>query len=271
MVFSLHLNISLQSPLPSPPHSLSIGITQLLVLSLFSFYIFFIDKIYFCSFKCSLYTSDTHYISLQPNFFISPVRSYFLPPWGLSTRCRTVSWWNQTKVGFQILSCRLSLPPFPILANDSTVLHETQTRNWDGILDIPLPRPHRSDSSPSHVHSSSTIKLESNLFCFVFFLINLFILFIYFWLRWVFIAARGLSLVTASGGYSSLRCSGFSLRWLLLSRSTGSRRAGFCSCGTWAYLLRGMWDLPGPGLEPLSPALAGGFLTTVPPGKSHVF
>ena len=28
-----------------------------------------------------------------------------------------------------------------------------------------------------------------------------------------------------------------------------------------------MWDLPGPGLEPASPALAGGFLTTVPPGK----
>ena len=29
-----------------------------------------------------------------------------------------------------------------------------------------------------------------------------------------------------------------------------------------------MWDLPGPGIEPLSPALAGGFLTTGPPGKS---
>ena len=28
-----------------------------------------------------------------------------------------------------------------------------------------------------------------------------------------------------------------------------------------------MWDLPGPGLEPVSPALAGGFSTTVPPGK----
>ena len=28
-----------------------------------------------------------------------------------------------------------------------------------------------------------------------------------------------------------------------------------------------MWDLPGPGLEPASPALAGGFLTTAPPGK----
>ena len=30
-----------------------------------------------------------------------------------------------------------------------------------------------------------------------------------------------------------------------------------------------MWDLPGPELEPVSPALAGGFLTTAPPGKSQ--
>ena len=29
-----------------------------------------------------------------------------------------------------------------------------------------------------------------------------------------------------------------------------------------------MWDLPGPALEPVSPALAGGFLTTASPGKS---
>ena len=34
--------------------------------------------------------------------------------------------------------------------------------------------------------------------------INLFILFIYFWLSWVFVAARGLSLVALSGGYFSL-------------------------------------------------------------------
>ena len=40
------------------------------------------------------------------------------------------------------------------------------------------------------------------------------------------------------------------------------------SSGKWASLLCGMWDLPGLGLEPMSPALAGGFLTTVPPGKS---
>ena len=56
-------------------------------------------------------------------------------------------------------------------------------------------------------------------------------LFIYFWLRWVFVAAHRLSLVAASRGYSSLRCVGVSLRWLLLLRSTGSRRVGFSSCG----------------------------------------
>ena len=40
------------------------------------------------------------------------------------------------------------------------------------------------------------------------------------------------------------------------------------SCGARASLLHGMWDHPWPGLEPLSSALAGRFLATVPPGKS---
>ena len=31
-----------------------------------------------------------------------------------------------------------------------------------------------------------------------------------------------------------------------------------------------MWDLPRPGLEPVSPALAGRFSTTAPPGKPHI-
>ena len=42
------------------------------------------------------------------------------------------------------------------------------------------------------------------------------------------------------------------------------------SCGSRAQLLRGMWDLPRPGLEPASPALAGRLSTTAPPGKPHV-
>ena len=67
-----------------------------------------------------------------------------------------------------------------------------------------------------------------------FFFINLFYIFIYFWLHWVFIAACGLSLVVASRGYSLLQCAGFSLWWLLLLQSMGSRHAGFSSCGMWA-------------------------------------
>ena len=67
-----------------------------------------------------------------------------------------------------------------------------------------------------------------------FFFFNLFYLFIYFWLRWVFVVACGLSLVAASGGYSSLWWAGFSLRWLLLLRSTGSRHVSFSSCVTQA-------------------------------------
>ena len=51
--------------------------------------------------------------------------------------------------------------------------------------------------------------------------------------------------------------------------------AGLSSCGSWAlstqalvvvvhglWLICGMCDLPGPGIEPLSPALAGRFLFT---------
>ena len=52
--------------------------------------------------------------------------------------------------------------------------------------------------------------------------------------------------------------------------SCGSRalECRLSSCGLRAQLLHGMWDLPRPGLEPVSPALAGRFLTTVPTGKS---
>ena len=45
----------------------------------------------------------------------------------------------------------------------------------------------------------------------------LFIFIYYFWLRWVFVAALGLSLVAARGGYSLLQHAGFSLQWLLVA------------------------------------------------------
>ena len=148
-----------------------------------------------------------------------------------------------------------------------------------------------SRTSPYFLQGKLKIFITYFIFMFIICITKYFIplffiyLFIYFWLCWVFIVACGLSLVAVSRGYSSLRCAGFSLRWLLLLWSTGSRHTGFSSCGlralehrlsscgTRASLLRSMWDLLGPGLEPVSPALAGRFLTTAPPGKSlfHYF
>ena len=51
--------------------------------------------------------------------------------------------------------------------------------------------------------------------CISFFNKFIYLLFIYFWLHWVFVAAHGLSLVVLSRGYSSLWCVGFSLWWLV--------------------------------------------------------
>ena len=91
-------------------------------------------------------------------------------------------------------------------------------------------------------------------------------LFTFWGLCWVFVSVRGLSLVVASGGHSSSRCAGLSLsRPLVVEHRLQTRRLS--SCGSRAQLLRGMWDLPRPGLEPVSPALAGRFSTTAPPGK----
>ena len=42
------------------------------------------------------------------------------------------------------------------------------------------------------------------------------------------------------------------------------------NCGSRAQSLRGMWDPPRPGLEPVSPALAGRLSTSAPLGKPSV-
>ena len=69
--------------------------------------------------------------------------------------------------------------------------------------------------------------------------------------RWpLFIAVRGPLTVTAS---------------LVAEHRLQTRRLS--SCGPRAQSLRGTWDPPRPGLEPMSPALAGRLSTTAPPGK----
>ena len=92
-------------------------------------------------------------------------------------------------------------------------------------------------------------------------------LFIYLRLCWVFVSVRRLSLVVAKRGplFIAMRGPLIIAASLVAEHRLQTRRLS--NCGSWAQLLRGMWDLPRPGLEPLSPALAGRFSTTAPPGK----
>ena len=67
-------------------------------------------------------------------------------------------------------------------------------------------------------------------------------------------------------GASASVCGGFSCCGVWTRR-----REDFGSCGTWTKFLLGMWDLLRPGIKPLCPALAGGFLITGPPGTSSPY
>ena len=69
----------------------------------------------------------------------------------------------------------------------------------------------------------------------------------------LFIAVRGALTIAAS---------------LVVKHRLQTRRLS--GCGSRAQLLHGMWDLPRPGLKPVSPALAGRLSTTAPPGKPQV-
>ena len=83
-----------------------------------------------------------------------------------------------------------------------------------------------------------------------------------------FIAAPGLSLVLASKDY-------YVSSWCM------DLLCDFSCCETWAVEHSGSeivahglscpvtWNLPGSGIEPISPPLVGKFLNTGPPGKSH--
>ena len=75
--------------------------------------------------------------------------------------------------------------------------------------------------------------------------------------------ALRLSLIAVIRGYSLV-----AVHALLIKVASPVVERRPSSCGAWAQLPRGTWDLPRPGMQPVSPALAGGFLTTGTPGKS---
>ena len=72
-----------------------------------------------------------------------------------------------------------------------------------------------------------------------------------------FIAVRGLLIAMASlvAEHGPCSCSLWALKHVL------------SCCGSQAWLPHGIWDPPGPGIEPMYPTLAGGFFITEPPGK----
>lgn len=83
-----------------------------------------------------------------------------------------------------------------------------------------------------------------------------------FWLCWVFVLAPGLSPAVMSRGSSGLRCTGFSPWWFLLLWSAAPESV-LRRCGAEASLVCSMCDLTRSGIGPVSPALAGRFLTAV--------
>ena len=71
---------------------------------------------------------------------------------------------------------------------------------------------------------------------------------------------HGLSLAVERESVPLLQRAGSLSQWLLLLWSTGSRAQGLRLAGSVVHGLscpRGMWHLPGPGLEPGSPVAAG--------------
>ena len=109
-----------------------------------------------------------------------------------------------------------------------------------------------------------------------------------FWFCWVFIPVGHFFLVVGSGGLLSsclvlasltagasrvverrlwgVWASGVTIPVL---QSTGSVVVAhrLCTYGRWLLVAVLLWDLPGPGIEPVSPTPAGRFFTTEPRGK----
>lgn len=97
--------------------------------------------------------------------------------------------------------------------------------------------------------------------------------FLFFWWHYFFVIVHRLSLVAANGAtlHCSVRASHRNgVFWGALAVGTWASvvpARELSSCGTQASC--SMAHLPGAGIGPVSPALARGFLATVPPEKSY--
>ena len=83
----------------------------------------------------------------------------------------------------------------------------------------------------------------------------------------------GFSLLVVSGGYPLVAVRGIltAVASLVAEQGLQGPRASAVAaprlyCGAWVQMLCSLGDLPRSGVDPLSPALAGGFFATEPPG-----
>ena len=121
------------------------------------------------------------------------------------------------------------------------------------------------------------------------FLKNILFIFIYFWLCWssflhrLFSSCGEQELLSSCGVQASYCGDFFCCRtqlqgaWVsivvahgLNSCSSQALEHKLNSWDSWTQLPCSMWDIPGLGIEPVSPALTGGFFTTEPPGKPAI-
>ena len=98
--------------------------------------------------------------------------------------------------------------------------------------------------------------------------------FCFFFFLKLFLAVLGLHCCTRAfsscgeRGLLFVRCADFSLRWLLLLRSMGSRRAGSVVVAHGLSCSAACGIFPDQGLNLCPPHWQARFLTTAPPGKS---
>ena len=74
------------------------------------------------------------------------------------------------------------------------------------------------------------------------------------------------------GGLATKSCQSLTTPWTVALCNQSPLSMGFPRQEYWSELpFPSPGDLPDPGMEPASPALAGGYSTTEPPGKPNIY
>ena len=130
--------------------------------------------------------------------------------------------------------------------------------------------PHPATTGTPHISEGGDINTP-HTHSLLFFPFNFIYSFFFFGCFQVFVAMWAPSICAEQGLLSSCaarasHCGGFSC-----CRALALGCMDFSNHGTQALLLWSMWNLLGLGMEPMSPALAGEFLSSGPPGKSRLY